>query len=105
MHTTFPVAPGWTTWLRDDTTVCRCEEITTGDVDSAIAELGAIDARAVKLYARPGMGMCQGRVCGYSTGCLVAARAGRATSADDLRGVARRPIGQPIRLGTLAAEA
>jgi len=104
MHTTFPVASGWTTWLDDDTTVCRCEEITVGDVDDAITELGAIDARAVKLYARPGMGMCQGRVCGYATGCLVAARAGRPTSADDLRGVARRPIAQPVPLGDLASE-
>jgi len=104
MHTTFPVASGWTTWLDDDTTVCRCEEITVGDVDDAITELGAIDARAVKLYARPGMGMCQGRVCGYATGCLVAARADRPTSADDLRGVARRPIAQPVPLGDLASE-
>ena len=103
MHTTFPVAAGWTSWLRPDTTVCRCEEITTGQVDAAINELGAIDARAVKLYSRPGMGMCQARVCGYSTSCLVAARAGRPTTADDLRGVSRRPIGQPVTLGTLAA--
>jgi D-hydroxyproline dehydrogenase subunit alpha len=47
--------------------------------------------------ARPGMGLCQGRVCGYATACL----AGRPT-ADELRGLATRPIAQPIPLATLA---
>jgi hypothetical protein len=43
------------------------------------------------------MGLCQGRVCGYATACL----AGH-PSADELRGLATRPIAQPIPLATLA---
>ncbi|MFE7416177.1 FAD-dependent oxidoreductase [Rhodococcus sp. NPDC057529] len=105
MHATFPVPSGWTGWLRPDTVICRCEEVETADVDAAIEDLGAIDPRAVKLYARPGMGMCQGRVCGFATTCLVAARADREPTADDLRGVASRPIGQPVSLRSLAAGA
>jgi len=105
MHTTFPVPNGWTNWLLPRTVICRCEEISVAQVEAAIFELDAIDARAVKLYARPGMGMCQGRVCGYATSCLVAARGGRQVTADDLRGVGSRPIGQPVRLGDVAAQA
>jgi hypothetical protein len=61
------------------------------------------DPRTVKLLARPGMGPCQGRVCGYATACLVAARTGRRTTAGDLAGLATRPIAQPVPLGVLAA--
>jgi hypothetical protein len=67
-----------------------------------VVDLGATDARAVKLYARPGMGLCQGRVCGYAIACLVGARFGRGPNVDDLRALAGRPVAQPVPLGTLA---
>ncbi|QNK81883.1 NAD(P)/FAD-dependent oxidoreductase [Nakamurella sp. PAMC28650] len=98
----YPIRPGWMTWSAQDTIVCRCEEVTLGTIDEAVVELGAADPRAVKLYARPGMGLCQGRVCGYATGCLVADRAGRTPNLADLQGVAGRPIAAPITLGQLA---
>jgi D-hydroxyproline dehydrogenase subunit alpha len=96
MHRTYPVSPGWQGWLDDDTLVCRCEEVSVCDVRRAV-DLGASEPRTVKLLARPGMGSCQGRVCGYATACLT----GPVTAAG-LRGIAARPIAQPITLGTLA---
>lgn len=90
--TAYPVRPGWQRWLREDTLVCRCEEVPLSGVREA-RELGATDARSIKLLARPGMGWCQGRMCGYAVACL----AGENVSAP------RRPIAQPIRLGDLAA--
>ena len=99
----YPVGAGWMSWTRADTVVCRCEEVTVETIDDAVHELGANDPRAVKLYARPGMGLCQGRVCGYATSCLVADRAGRTPTVSDLQGVAGRPIAAPITLGQLAA--
>lgn len=105
LHEAYPVRPGWTGWIDDDTVVCRCEEVTAGAITEVIEELGATDSRAVKLFARPGMGLCQGRVCGYATSCLVAARTGRAPTEDDLRSTASRPIAQPVPLGALAAAA
>ncbi|MFC4565738.1 FAD-dependent oxidoreductase [Nocardiopsis mangrovi] len=102
LHAAHPVRPGWLTWLRPDTTVCRCEEVGAGEVHRAIDDLGAVGPRAVKLYARTGMGLCQGRVCGYATACLAAARTGRDTTAEDLLGTAARPIAQPVPLGVLA---
>ena len=69
-----------------------------------MTELGATDARTRKLLARPGMGWCQGRVCGYATACLAAREAGRAPGAADLAGYASRPLAQPVTLGELAAD-
>jgi NAD(P)H-nitrite reductase large subunit len=106
LHDAYPVRPGWTSWLADDTEVCRCEEVSAGEVRRSVVDLGATDARTAKLLARPGMGLCQGRVCGYATACLVAgSREGggsRAPTAEDLRGLAARPIAQPVTLGQLA---
>jgi thioredoxin reductase len=102
LHRAYPVRPGWQEWVRPDTVVCRCEEVTAEAVHRAVEDLGANGPRAVKLYARPGMGMCQGRVCGYATTCLVAGRLGRDVTGADLLGMASRPIAQPIPLGLLA---
>jgi hypothetical protein len=103
MHRAYPVRDGWMDRLRDDTLVCRCEEVTREGLATAI-ELGAADPRAAKLLSRAGMGWCQGRVCGYATARLTAAASGRDLDADDLAGLARRPLAQPVRLGHLAAE-
>ncbi|MEV7087410.1 FAD-dependent oxidoreductase [Streptomyces sp. NPDC093085] len=103
LHHAYPVPDGWLSWLDGATTLCRCEEVTVGAVRTAIDTLGAADPRTVKLYARPGMGLCQGRVCGYATTCLVARATGREPTAEDLRGVAGRPVASPVTLGELAA--
>ena len=103
LHEAYPVRTGWMTWPAPSTTVCRCEEVSLGAIDEAITELGATDPRAVKLYARPGMGLCQGKVCGYATACLVAQRSGRDVTVADLQAIANRPIAQPVTLGALAA--
>jgi NADPH-dependent 2,4-dienoyl-CoA reductase/sulfur reductase-like enzyme len=97
----YPVRPGWREWLTEDTVVCRCEEVTAGAIRHAVKDLGATGPRAVKLCARPGMGLCQGRVCGYATAVLAAAHAGREVTEEDLRGLASRPIAQPVPLGLL----
>jgi NADPH-dependent 2,4-dienoyl-CoA reductase/sulfur reductase-like enzyme len=104
MCAAYAVRPGWPAWLRDDTLICRCEEVPYDRLAAAVG-LGATDPRAVKLLSRAGMGWCQGRVCGYATAALTARATGRALAAADLRGLAQRPIAQPIRLGDLAREA
>ena len=102
MHRAHPVPPGWSEWLDDDTTVCRCEEVTAGDIRYAHDELGADDQRTVKLLARPGMGWCQGRVCGFATTCLASGGRPRDVVAADLRPLASRPLCAPVSLGDLA---
>ncbi|MFI5805921.1 NAD(P)/FAD-dependent oxidoreductase [Streptomyces sp. NPDC051561] len=88
--------PGWADWLRPDTDVCRCEEVTAGQIREAVDELGARDARTVKLLTRAGMGWCQGRMCGPAVSRL-AQGDGRSDSAPD-----RRPLACPLTLGELA---
>ncbi|MFT3661685.1 MAG: FAD-dependent oxidoreductase [Gordonia sp. (in: high G+C Gram-positive bacteria)] len=100
MHLAHPVPEHWRDWLRPDTTVCRCEETSYGDLTAARDDLGADDARLAKLVARPGMGWCQGRVCGFATASLTSPCA-RPTTAD-LAPVAKRTLAAPITLGELA---
>ena len=42
--------------------ICRCEEITLGEIRKAIKE-GARDVDAVKRMTRAGMGLCQNKTC------------------------------------------
>jgi NADPH-dependent 2,4-dienoyl-CoA reductase/sulfur reductase-like enzyme len=44
--------------VRDDTIVCRCEDVTAGAIKTCSS------MREAKLHTRAGMGPCQGRVCG-----------------------------------------
>ncbi|MFC4326368.1 FAD-dependent oxidoreductase [Streptomyces andamanensis] len=103
MHRTYPVPDGWPRWLPDSTVVCRCEEVTYGDLCRAHDDLGATDARTLKMLARPGMGWCQGRICGYATAGIAACLSGRSATADDLRPLSGRTPAVPVRLGELAA--
>lgn len=50
--------------ITDDTVVCRCEEITAGQIKEALAD-GAFSVREVKTRTRAGMGRCQGRMCSF----------------------------------------
>ncbi|MFG2692113.1 NAD(P)/FAD-dependent oxidoreductase [Kitasatospora sp. NPDC048407] len=87
--------PDWTGWVTDDTDVCRCEEVPARAVREAVTELGAADARTVKLLTRAGMGWCQGRMCGPAVACL---------SGGPLGGPDSRPLSCPVPLAQLARQ-
>ncbi|MFI9201945.1 FAD-dependent oxidoreductase [Streptomyces sp. NPDC053048] len=93
--------PGWTGWLTDATDVCRCEEVTAGRIREAAGELGAGDARTVKLLTRAGMGWCQGRMCSAAVSCLAADGTAEGTVPPSAE---RRPLAVPVPLGVLATE-
>ncbi len=84
---------------RDDVTICRCEEVTVGQIRRA-ARLGAQGPNQAKAFTRCGMGPCQGRVCGPIVAAVIA----------DTRGVPVAEIGtyrprapyKPITIGALA---
>ena len=92
------IPDGWRTWVDPSTLICRCEEVSCGQIDTAVKELGARNSRDVKLFSRVGMGMCQGRVCGRNIADYLGA-----DDADRIRN-ARRPIIAPITLGELARD-
>jgi BFD-like [2Fe-2S] binding domain len=58
MHAVYPVPAVWMDHLEPDTIVCRCEEVTVADINGAV-DLGARDARTVRLLSRSGMGWCR----------------------------------------------
>ncbi|MBS3970291.1 MAG: (2Fe-2S)-binding protein [Clostridia bacterium] len=45
-----------------DLIVCRCEEVTKGEILEAI-EQGACSITGIKRRTRAGMGLCQGKTC------------------------------------------
>ena len=84
----------------DETIVCRCEEVTAGEVRIGISE-GVTGHRQVKTSLRTGMGPCQGRMCDATVrGILCASTAQDTASIPAPR--ARSPI-KPVTLGELAA--
>jgi bacterioferritin-associated ferredoxin len=58
-----------------ETVVCRCENITMGQIHQAIGE-GCIDPNEIKALLRPGMGACQGRMCGSALSEIISLRSG-----------------------------
>ena len=77
----------------DDTILCRCEEVTAGEI-RRFAGLGCLGPNQAKAFGRPGMGPCQGRNCGLTVAEVLA----------DARGVSPEEVGYfrirtPITLG------
>lgn len=82
------------------TIVCRCEEVTAGDIRN-YARLGCLGPNQAKAFGRPGMGPCQGRYCGLTvTSILADANAATPEQTGYFR--IRPPI-KPVTLGELAA--
>ncbi|NHN85463.1 NAD(P)-binding protein [Acetobacter musti] len=72
--------------LPDDTVVCRCENVTAGDIRHAATAYDSPEINRAKALARPGMGRCQGRMCGLAaTEILAAARGEPVASAGRIR--------------------
>lgn len=46
----------------DDVIVCRCEEVTKGEIRQAVHD-GMRTLNEIKRYLRAGMGLCQGQTC------------------------------------------
>lgn len=84
----------------DDTVICRCEEITAGDVRRETGN-SLPGANQVKAFMRPGMGPCQGRVCGLVVSRIVAETLGRDETEMDYFRI--RPPLKPLPLAELAA--
>lgn len=58
-----------------DTVVCRCEEVTRGEIVSAFRS-GTRATAGAKMWTRAGMGRCQGRICGAAVAAIAAAETG-----------------------------
>lgn len=79
--------------------VCRCEEITRGEIAAAV-EAGAATVDDVKRRTRAGMGLCQGVYCVPAIADLVAGLGG--APIETLAPFTSRPPVRLISLGRLA---
>lgn len=86
--------------ITDDTVMCRCEDVTAGEVRAALAD-GADDVFGSKLWTRAGMGLCQGRVCGFGLARLIAAD--RDLDPEEVGFNAPRLPLRPVTLSTMRA--
>jgi thioredoxin reductase len=82
-----------------NTVICRCEEVTFGELDAALDE-GLSTVGAIKRRTRIGMGRCQGRYCAPVLDEIVCERFGR--SRDEMSGFAPRVPVKPVSIAELA---
>lgn len=85
----------------DDVLVCRCEEVTAGQIRSYV-KLGCLGPNQTKSFGRSGMGPCQGRFCGLTVTEIIARE--RGVDPATVGHYRVRPPVKPILLGDLAAD-
>ncbi|MCU7250883.1 NAD(P)/FAD-dependent oxidoreductase [Pseudomonas koreensis] len=76
LETAFPFPEQWARQAPDELILCRCEEVSVGEV-RAVVDQGHWELNRVKAHCRVGMGRCQGRMCGLAAAEIVAERSGR----------------------------
>lgn len=85
---------------RDDVIVCRCQEVSRGEIAQAIRQ-GAHSLRDVKLRTEAMMGLCQGRTCQREVARMLAMATGAPLAA--LLPRCPRPPVRPVPLAALAS--
>ena len=83
----------------DDLVICRCEEITRGEIKGAIRN-GIQTLNGVKRVTRAGMGLCQGQTCQQLVARILTEELGL-SAADIDPTTARGPV-RPLRLEVFA---
>lgn len=84
----------------DSTLICRCEEVTAGEVRKWAA-LGCKGPNQTKAFGRVGMGPCQGRYCGLTV-TEILARSHNMSQSEIGAYRIRMPL-KPVTLGELSA--
>ena len=84
----------------DEVIVCRCEEITAGDI-RRYTKLGCKGPNQTKAFGRCGMGPCQGRYCGLTVTEILARE--NKMHPNEVGYYRIRPPLKPITVGELAA--
>lgn len=85
----------------DDMIVCRCEEVTRGEIRKAVHE-GLFTIAEIRRYLRCGMGLCQGQTCARLVKGIVAREL--AVSPDELEPASSRAPMRPIEMSVFAKE-
>lgn len=86
----------------DDRIICRCEEVTKGEIRKAVHE-GMYTITEIRRYLRTGMGLCQGQTCAKLVKSIVA-RELKVSPAELEPATSRSPM-RPIEMKIFANEA
>ncbi|MBE5973647.1 MAG: (2Fe-2S)-binding protein [Paenibacillaceae bacterium] len=82
----------------DDMIICRCEEVTKGEIRKAVHD-GMFTLTEIRRYLRTGMGLCQGQTCSKLVKSIVAKELGL-TPGDIEPAVSRAPM-RPVEMKIL----
>lgn len=85
----------------DDLLVCRCEEVTKGQIRKAVHE-GIFTLEEMRRYLRLGMGLCQGQTCGKLVKAIIASEL-KVSPAEVVPASSRAPM-RPIEMCILAED-
>lgn len=91
----------WAAQAPDELVVCRCEQVTAGELRACVAATGAREMNRLKALSRVGMGRCQGRMCGQAAARLLAHAAGCELSA--VGRLRAQPPVKPVPVSALAS--
>lgn len=81
LEAAFPFPAAWAGSIEDDVQLCRCEEISVGQVRRAAHDQGVRELNRLKALTRVGMGRCQGRMCSSAAAEVLAAASGQPVEA------------------------
>ena len=85
----------------DSLLVCRCEEVTKGQIRKAVHE-GIFTLEEMRRYLRSGMGLCQGQTCGKMVKSIITSELKVAPS-EVVPASSRAPM-RPIEMCILAED-
>lgn len=85
----------------DGLIICRCEEVTKGEIRKAVHE-GMYTLTEIRRFLRTGMGLCQGQTCGNLVKRIVAKELG--VSPLELEPAPSRAPMRPIEMKVLGNE-
>ena len=85
--------------MEESLVVCRCEEITVGEIRAAVLD-GARTVDEVKRLTRAGMGLCRGATCQEHVARIIAELTGDRSAQIDMPRV-RAPV-RPVSMESLA---
>jgi thioredoxin reductase/bacterioferritin-associated ferredoxin len=92
------IRPGLYAQIREDTIVCRCEDVTAGKIREA-AYSGALRANDIKKRTRLGMGYCQGAICNPALAAMLSREFD--VPIEQIGPMTARPPGRPVPMSLL----
>lgn len=80
--------------------ICRCEEVTEGEIRDAIRKFDLKTVDEVKRITRAGMGVCQGRTCNRLIERILAEETNK--KINEIPPPSKRPPVRPIEIEFIA---